>query len=184
MLGAGAGSVVLGLLVFGFFLRGRRAKRGAAPAEHASRLARWFDEALHGLAALESKGRAALVFALSLTMWLVTMGPGMYVFKAVGIDVTFSDVAVVMVSVTFAVAAPASPGFVGTFHAGFVLGSELVGIPRERALPVAIVVHLISQIPFILAGGVVLATGGRRALARADAPKNEPSGPGAAARGK
>jgi len=172
ILGAAAGAAVAGMFAFGFWLRFRK-KRGGQ-ADHQSRLARWFDEGVKGFSALESKSEAAMVIGLSLAMWIITIAPGIYVYRGVGVDVSFTDIAVIMVVVTFFVAAPSSPGFVGTYHAGFVLASGLVGIPKEKALPVAIVTHLISQIPFILAGGIVLATGGRRALAKRGERKNSP----------
>jgi len=164
VLGAGVGCAAFGMIVTGFWLAWR-SKKGARP-ESESRLMRLFNDGLSGLAALESKSAAAQVMTLSLLMWFVTMLPGVFIFRAMNLTVPFTDVVTITLGTAFAVAAPAAPGFVGTFHAGFVLAAKLVGIDKDIAVPAAVVSHLLSQVPFILAGGVVLVTGGRKALAK------------------
>jgi glycosyltransferase 2 family protein len=161
-----AGTVVLAMIAGGFWLASR--SRKLRDVKHVSLPARLFNEGLQGLSALESKAVAAQVWALSIGLWLVTMSPGVFLFRSMGMTVSFSAVVIITLGTAMAVAMPSSPGFVGTFHAGFVFAAQLVGIPKEIALPAAIVLHLLTQVPFILAGGLVLATGGRRALVKKD----------------
>ena len=153
----GAGALVAGALLRRRTARGRRA---------IGKWARRFDEAVSGLAALASPRDAALAMGLSLALWLLVSFSVQTAFRAGGMDVPFADAAVVMLGTCFAIALPSSPGFVGTYHLGFVEGARLVGIAPEVSLPVAIVLHLVIQVPFLPIGGLVLLTGGRRALAR------------------
>jgi uncharacterized membrane protein YbhN (UPF0104 family) len=69
------------------------------------------------------------------------------------------DAAVVMLGTSFAIALPSTPGFVGTYHLGFVAGAALVGIGKADSLPVAIVLHLVIQHPSV-DRGLVLYFGG------------------------
>jgi uncharacterized membrane protein YbhN (UPF0104 family) len=47
---------------------------------------------------------------------------------------------------------PASPGYVGTYHAACMYGLMAFAIPKEQALSVALVVHAIGFFPVILFG--------------------------------
>ena len=99
---------------------------------------------------------------LSLAAWPLNAIPVVLVFRAAGISLTFQNGLIILLAMTLAIALPSTPGFVGTFHAGFVLGAQAVGVSRVVAAPVALVTHLFFQIPFILAGAIVLATAGSR----------------------
>jgi hypothetical protein len=58
----------------------------------------------------------------------------------------------IMVFLVFAVMVPASPGYVGTYHAACVYGLMAFNIQKEKALSVALVIHGVSFFPVILAG--------------------------------
>lgn len=73
--------------------------------------------------------------------------------------------ALVLLAITFAVALPSSPGFVGTFRRGFMLAASALGIDRNAAAATAIVTHGLSQGPFIVAGAAVVALHGRALVA-------------------
>lgn len=118
----------------------------------------------HTIAFLSSPGRAAALVVLSVAMWLITSVPFVLVLRAAHATASLEDGLVILLIVTLAIALPSTPGFVGTFHAGFVLGAESVGIPGAVSVPAAVVTHLLLQLPFILAGAIVLATGGRALL--------------------
>ncbi|MCL4235319.1 MAG: YbhN family protein [Deltaproteobacteria bacterium] len=133
------------------------------------RVRRWLHDALGGLASLDSGASAAAVVALSFATWSVTTFPSVCVFYGAGIDVPLWAGFVIVLSIAFAIALPSSPGFIGTYHLGFIAGATLLGLPKDVSLAAAIVTHLLSQIPFIAAGGYVLATGGRSLLAKSQA---------------
>jgi uncharacterized membrane protein YbhN (UPF0104 family) len=160
-LGAAAGLSVIGALVVGLVLRRRVTVRPPA-----GRLARLAHEFLAGLSSLGHVGDAAVNLALSVALWLVVSLSIQTAFHAVNVSLPFADAAVIMLGTCFAIALPAAPGFIGTYHLGFVAGALLVGIPREISLPVGIVLHLVIQVPFLPIGGAILFTGGRQALAR------------------
>jgi glycosyltransferase 2 family protein len=164
-MGAAAGSIICAMVGFGFWLR-FRALRSEDKTLDQSFVARRFDEALRGLEALGSKTDIALIIALSVGMWMLTVLPFIFFFMAFGVSITYSAGVIILLGIAFAIALPSSPGFVGTYHVGFVAGAALAGISKDAAIPPAFVSHLITQVPFIIAGGIVLATGGRAALAK------------------
>jgi len=162
-LGLAAGIGAAGALAFGLLAR-RRLLNKRSDTE--GRSTRWFDEALRGLTALGSVRDAVLAMGLSVALWIMVSISIRFAFQSVELDIPISDAAVIMLGTCFAIALPSTPGFVGTYHLGFVAGALLVGIPREISLPVAFVFHLVIQVPFLPIGGLILFTGGRKALAK------------------
>jgi uncharacterized membrane protein YbhN (UPF0104 family) len=135
-------------------------------------LARIREQALASLSFLSSGRDAALVVLLSLATWPLTALPGILVFRSAGVPVAFEEGLVILIVVTLAIALPSTPGFVGTFHAGFVLGAQVVGLRRDVSAPVALVTHLLFQVPFIIGGAAVLAAGGAQRLRTAVRPES------------
>ncbi len=164
-MGAVAGGVICAMAIFGFWLRYRAMREPAAEGDRGF-AAKRLDEALRGLEALGSKRDILLIIALSVGMWMLTAAPFIFFFKAFGMTITYSASVIILLGITFAIALPSSPGFVGTYHVGFVAGAVLAGITKDAAVPPAFVSHLAAQLPFIIAGGIVLATGGRKVLAK------------------
>ena len=163
VLGAVGGAGVVGAVLVGLLAKRRAQRQG----QEQGRLARIIDDLLGGLRALGSPRDVAVVLGLSFGLWLLISLSMKVAFLSVDRAVPFADAAVVMLGTCFAIALPGTPGFVGTYHLGFVSGALLVGIPREVSIPVAVLFHLVIQVPFLPLGGLILFTGGRRALARA-----------------
>ena len=162
LLGAPAGAGVVGAVVVGLVVRRKGERRWLGDGK----LGRLIDDLLGGLKALGSLKDLTIALFLGIALWLLVSLSMKIAFLSVGLSIPFSDAVVVMLGTCFAIALPSTPGFVGTYHLGFVAGALLVGIPREVSLPVVLVYHLAIQVPFLPLGGLVLFTGGRRALAR------------------
>jgi len=62
----------------------------------------------------------------------------------------------ILVFLVFAVMVPASPGYIGTFHAACMYGLLAFNVPKEQALCVAIVMHAINFFPVIALGFLCL----------------------------
>lgn len=88
----------------------------------------------------------------SLVTWgiaTVTVDLGL---RAFGISLPLTASVFILVLLVFAVMVPASPGFIGTYHAACTFGLLSFGVEREMALSVAIVVHAVNFFPVIVAG--------------------------------
>lgn len=92
----------------------------------------------------------------SLAIWGVAVFPVHLVLRAFGLTFPLTVSVFILVLLVFAVMVPASPGFVGTYHAACVYGLLAFGVPREKALSVAIVIHGVNFFPVIAAGLVSL----------------------------
>ncbi len=165
VLAVAAGAGVVGAVVLGLLVR-RQAKRAGEKGEAASGFARRLNEVLAGFSSLGSITNVLWGFLLSATVWLLVTLAIKIAFLASNVDIPFAHAGIVMLGTCFAIALPPTPASIGTYHAGFEYAAWLVGIPRDVSLPLAIVFHLLIQLPFLPVAGVILITGGRRVLAR------------------
>jgi uncharacterized protein (TIRG00374 family) len=162
-LSAGALFGIFGAIAIGWFFRHRIMDRKILSK---GKIGSALGQVAQGLSALGSASQVLFVLSLSVGLWIVVSASMKIAFLAMNLDVPLADATVVMLGTCFMIALPSTPGFVGTYHLGFVAGALLVGIPKEIALPVGIVFHLVIQLPFLPIGGFVLFTGGRKTLVR------------------
>jgi uncharacterized protein (TIRG00374 family) len=95
------------------------------------------------------------LFALILTsflIWLFAIWPIDLVLRSFGICLPFTTSMFIIVFIVFAVMVPASPGYVGTYHAACVYGLMAFNVQKEKALSIALIIHGVSFFPVIIAG--------------------------------
>nr|WP_298437730.1 lysylphosphatidylglycerol synthase transmembrane domain-containing protein [Geobacter sp.] len=88
----------------------------------------------------------------SLVTWGIATVTVDFVLRAFAISLPLTASVFILVLLVFAVMVPASPGFIGTYHAACTYGLLAFGVEREMALSVAIVVHAVNFFPVIAAG--------------------------------
>lgn len=104
---------------------------------------------------LRLSSRPAELFALflsSLVIWTFAIWPVDLLLRSFGIFLPITAAMFIMVFLVFAVMVPASPGYVGTYHAACVYGLMAFNIQKEKALSVALVIHGLSFFPVIFVG--------------------------------
>jgi len=97
----------------------------------------------------------ALVFSSAL-IWSTAVWPVDLLLKAFRIDLPLAASMFILVFLVFAVMVPASPGYIGTYHAACMYGLMAFNVPKELALSVAIVIHSINFFPVIIIGFLFL----------------------------
>jgi len=97
----------------------------------------------------------ALVFSSAL-IWGTAVWPVDLLLKAFRIDLPLAASMFILVFLVFAVMVPASPGYIGTYHAACMYGLMAFNVPKELALSVAIVIHSINFFPIIIVGFLFL----------------------------
>jgi uncharacterized protein (TIRG00374 family) len=97
----------------------------------------------------------ALIFSSAL-IWSTATWPVDLLLKAFRIDLPITASMFILVFLVFAVMVPASPGYIGTYHAACMYGLMAFSVPKELALSVAIVMHSINFFPVIAAGFLFL----------------------------
>lgn len=93
-----------------------------------------------------------LLFSSSLVIWAFAVWALDMVLCSFGIILPITAAMFIMVFLVFAVMVPASPGYVGTYHAACVYGLMAFNVQLEKALSVALVVHGLNFFPVILLG--------------------------------
>lgn len=88
----------------------------------------------------------------SLAIWGTAIWPIDLTLRAFGIVLPAAASLFIMIFLVFAVMVPASPGYVGTYHAACVYGLMAFNVGKEQALSVALVIHAIGFFPVILLG--------------------------------
>ncbi|MDR5749904.1 MULTISPECIES: flippase-like domain-containing protein [unclassified Caballeronia] len=162
LLGSGSGTgvrnavliviVVIGAMIFGFYLAQRRGLFGRA-MRFASLVAARFsakrdwsslvtraeavDAAVHEM--YRERGKVAASFALSFVGWIVGTGEVWLALRLIGHPVDWTD-ALILESLGQAIrgAAFAIPGSLGVQEGGYLLLARLVGLPPEAALALSL----------------------------------------------
>lgn len=94
----------------------------------------------------------AILLLTSLAVWTTCIWPLHLILQSFGIHLPITASMLIMVFLVFAVMVPASPGYVGTYHAACVYGLMAFNVPKEQSLSVALVMHGTGFFPVILAG--------------------------------
>lgn len=95
------------------------------------------------------------LFALllsSFVIWAFAIWPVDLMLRSFGIILPITASMFIMVFLVFAVMVPASPGYVGTYHAACVYGLMAFNIQKEKALSIALIIHGINFFPVIILG--------------------------------
>lgn len=110
-----------------------------------------------GLAVARDPGTLLVSLVWSISLWL-SIGFGIWATsRAFHIDISFPGSFLIMTLLAVGVAVP-TPGGVGGFHEAFRIGATaFYGVPNDRAVGAAIVLHAISFIPVTVVGLVYFA---------------------------
>jgi uncharacterized protein (TIRG00374 family) len=107
---------------------------------------------ISGIRLPSKPGELLALLLSSLVIWATAAWPIDLILKAFNIQLPFSAALFILVFLVFAVMVPASPGYVGTYHAACMYGLMAFALPKEQALSVALVVHAASFFPVIFFG--------------------------------
>ena len=109
-----------------------------------------------GLAVVRTPRRLALALALSFPLWL-SIGWGIWsVTRAFGIEMPFTGSFLQIALLVVGVSVP-TPGGVGGFEAAVQIGlTSFYGVPNDRAVGAALVLHAVSLLPTVVLGFLFL----------------------------
>ena len=195
--GASAGAVALAALLVLFVLAGNPAGLGrtlarleeVVPSRLAGLIARVAEKFAIGLGTIRRPGRLLVALAWSFPLWL-SIALGIWaVAVAFHVAVPFTGSFLLVALLVIGGAVP-TPGAIGGFHEAFRIGTTMFyGVPNDRAVGAAIVLHLFSIGPSLLLGlffaaQVGLNLAGMRQLAdqASTATRHEPARAAAAER--
>jgi glycosyltransferase 2 family protein len=109
-----------------------------------------------GLAVVRTPRRLASALLLSFPTWLSIAFGIWAVIKAFGIDIPFTASFLLIALLVVGVSVP-TPGGVGGFEAAVQIGlTSFYGVPNDRAVGAALVLHLVSLLPVVVLGFLFL----------------------------
>jgi hypothetical protein len=158
------GLAVLALLVVLGFTRlvdvGRWVLERFHLAERLERLLGWAGSFAAGVDRGRDVLRLLAVLAVSFLAWVADAAIFYLVGLSLGIDLAPAQAMLIGAVAVLATAIPAAPGYVGTFELAATSTAVALGIPREEALAMAVLVHMVTVIPVAIAGAIALITSG------------------------
>ena len=115
-----------------------------------------------GLAIAGHVRTMAAAVVLTVLAWSCTVLAFAAAAQAVAVEPTMGQAALLAAGTALSTAIPAGPGYVGTFELAAVTIAASVGIPRESALAIAVLVHVTTLLLTSAGGALALVAGGRR----------------------
>ena len=109
-----------------------------------------------GLAALRDWRLLGIGIVLTTLSWLCLGLSMWFVLQAFALGLSPIAGVLVAIAVNLGMILPSSPGALGVFEASVLVALNAYGVPKEEALSVALVAHVLNFVPFIVAGVVVL----------------------------
>jgi uncharacterized protein (TIRG00374 family) len=109
-----------------------------------------------GLLCVESARIMIITIIYSLLIWAVFAYSIYLIGLSFGLKLSFSAVVIVLLAVCLAVMIPATPGYIGPYHAAVAYALVLYNIPLEKALSLSIVFHAVNYLPITLVGFLYL----------------------------
>jgi hypothetical protein len=153
-------SLYIAVIVFLLFLK-RQTSRTVAftgwllspfPDRVAGKVIPLMGSFIQGLRLSSRPGELLALLLSSLLIWAFAVWPVDLLLRSFGIVLPVTASMFIMVFLVFAVMVPASPGYVGTYHAACVYSLMAFNIQKEKALSVALIIHGVSFFPVIIAG--------------------------------
>lgn len=128
----------------------------------ALRAERAFADLGRGLGGPGGWGGRVYLLALSAAAWAASAAVTFFAARALGLAIPAWLAAVALVTQSFMIMLPSSPGYVGTFHLGVVMGLVAGGLAKSDALAVAVLLHAIHYLTISAGGLLALAWSGLR----------------------
>jgi glycosyltransferase 2 family protein len=111
---------------------------------------------LRGLSGLRNVRMALAAFTLSVVSWLGIAFSFTLALRGVGLELGLDAGILVAVATTFSLLLPALPASVGIFEAAALVALEPYGVDEAQALSGAVVIHVLSFVPFLILGPLAL----------------------------
>jgi uncharacterized membrane protein YbhN (UPF0104 family) len=111
---------------------------------------------VHGLVGLRNARLALAALALTVLYWLGTALSFALALRGAGLELGLDAGILVAVATTFSLLLPALPASIGIFEAATLVALEPYGVDEAQALSGAVVIHVLSFVPFLLVGPLAL----------------------------
>jgi glycosyltransferase 2 family protein len=111
---------------------------------------------VRGLSGLRNPRVALAAFALSVLSWLGIGLSYALALRGVGLELGLDAGILVAVATTFSLLLPSLPASIGIFEAAALVAVEPYGVDDAQALSGAVVIHVMTFLPFLILGPLAL----------------------------
>jgi uncharacterized membrane protein YbhN (UPF0104 family) len=111
---------------------------------------------VRGLAGLRNTRVALASFTLTVLFWLGFSFSCVLALRGVGLELGLDAGILVAVATTFSLLLPSLPASVGIFEAAALVALEPYGVNDAQALSGAVVIHVLTFVPFLVLGPLAL----------------------------
>lgn len=118
----------------------------------ARRVPPWLHRFVEGVHVMRHGRYFAAALGLALLIWAADAGGLWLVLRALAVPASVGATLLGLLALNLAIALPSTPGQLGAFEAGAVLGLKMAGVPSEQALAAALVYHVVQALPVTLLG--------------------------------
>ena len=122
------------------------------PDKWATVVAKKIDSFSEGLQIVSQYKKYFGLLLISVLHWPIYISTIWFTFRAFDYSYGIIESFVVLVFITFAVAIPSAPGYVGTFHGLVVASMALFGLGGDSARAFSVILHAVNYIPVTLVG--------------------------------
>jgi len=98
------------------------------------------------------KRQFAIIFFYSISIWVLEALLFYFTANIIGIELTLSQVFLLVVVTGFAAMIPSAPNYIGTFEAAFVVFFSAFGLSQNSGIALAVTIHLIETIVIVVLG--------------------------------
>jgi uncharacterized protein (TIRG00374 family) len=120
-----------------------------------------------GLAVARRPRVVAIALTFSAIAWAASTGTFLAAGQAVGVELTVAQAALLTSGVALVSIVPSGPGYVGTFELTVVAIADSLGIPRDPAFALGLLVHLMILLTTSVGGVIAMVALRRRREAAA-----------------
>ncbi len=125
---------------------------GFIPSDFREKGLKRMGNAIEGMRSITSFRLIFWISTISLIQWLIMAYVHYLSYQAIGIEAPFGASLLIMGITVVGMALPTSPGYIGIFELGFVLGLKAYGVRASDALAAAIVYHILYLIVVFTVG--------------------------------
>ena len=121
---------------------------------------RRFDGLLIGLSSLTNLRNGAILFGLSVLVWLPVLAAYYFTMRAVGLTPDLAMTGFVVCAAAFSVAVPSTPGQAGPYHFAVITALQLYGQPAAQSAAFAFLYHVMNIVVMVIFGLIGIAGAG------------------------
>jgi uncharacterized protein (TIRG00374 family) len=126
------------------------------PGFSAERTSSAAESLLRGFQGLRNARVGLVALALTASVWLAVAFSFWLAIRGLDLGLGYEAALLVVIATTFALVIPSLPASVGVFEAATIVSLDPFSVDSSHALSAAVVLHVLSFVPFIVAGLVAL----------------------------